>query len=100
MTSLDNYMPLISENIEYKASCAMLSSGNTGGIFQMPCSSQTADRTSWLAVTGEATVTGKILPHSPSGLNRIVIKILTYRKQHADIRVSGGIQSTYFLINY
>lgn len=33
----------------------MLSSGNTGGVFQMPCSSLTTDTTSWLAVTGEAT---------------------------------------------
>lgn len=37
---------LIRENTEYKDSHAMLSCGNTHGIFQMPCSSQTTDRAS------------------------------------------------------
>lgn len=55
MTSFDNYVPLISENTEYMFRCAMLSSGNTGGIFQIPCSSQTTDRPLRLPVTGEAT---------------------------------------------
>ena len=85
MTSFDKYMPLISENTEYKASCAMLSSGNTGGIFQVPCSSQTTDRTSWLVVTGEATVSWDKLLQIPSGLNSTVIKILTCKTQQSDI---------------
>lgn len=73
MTSFDKYMALIRENIEYKASCAMLSCAHTHGLFQMPCSSQTTDRASQTAVTAEAMATWDILPQIPSGLGPDVI---------------------------